>query len=255
MRHSVLCTITARDSAIMVGTNLDRPLTEPERAEIKSQISDCFRLKEDFGEFYTEARRHRQYRWIPRMRVGRLLRAPTVFEDVVKMMCTTNCSWALTENMVGNLVSRLGTSTNSDPPGFPTAEAIADVSESYIRRHIKAGYRSPFLLEFARNVAGGKLDVESWRTSQLPTSDLYEEVLAVKGIGAYAAGNILKLLGRYDYLGLDSWVRKQFAVLHKNGRKTSDTVIEKFYRPYGMWKGLFFWLEMTKEWHKKDFPF
>jgi len=30
----------------------------------------------------------------------------------------------------------------------------------------------------------------------------------------YAAGNLLKLIGRYDYLGLDSWVRAQWTRLH-----------------------------------------
>ena len=111
------------------------------------------------------------------------------------------------------------------------------------------------MLEFARKVAQRTIDVESWRTSTLSTEELYNKVLAVKGIGAYAAGNIMKLLGRYDYLGLDSWVRKQFAELLKNGRKTSDASIEKYYRSYAKWRGLFFWLEMTRPWYEKEFPF
>jgi hypothetical protein len=80
-------------------------------------------------------------------------------------------------------------------------------------------------------------------------------VLSVKGIGEYAAGNIMKLLGRYDYLGLDSWVRKKFSELHRGGRKTSDTSIERHYKQFGKWKGLFFWLEMTKDWYTEKFPF
>jgi 3-methyladenine DNA glycosylase/8-oxoguanine DNA glycosylase len=251
----VVGSISWKNSSLHIRTKSRRPLTSGERAELHSQIRECFRLGEDFSEFYTEARKHAQYRWIPGKRVGRLLRTPTVFEDVVKMMCTTNCSWALTENMVGNLTSKLGISLGPSSFSFPTPEAIAGVTESFLRREIRSGYRSPYLLELARNVAAGKIDLESWRRSPLPTAELYNAVLSVKGIGAYAAGNILKLLGRYDYLGLDSWVRKQFADLHRNGRKVSDKSIETFYKPYGKWKGLFFWMEMTKEWHAKDFPF
>lgn len=157
--------------------------------------------------------------------------------------------------MVGNLTTKLGETGDSSTPCFPTPKALAGVSESYLRREIRSGYRSPYLLELAERVAAGKLNLESWRTSTLPTDELYKHVLTVKGIGAYAAGNIMKLVGRYDYLGLDSWVRKQFSRLHRNGRKTSDASIEKYYQPYGIWKGLLFWLDMTREWHTEDFPF
>jgi 3-methyladenine DNA glycosylase/8-oxoguanine DNA glycosylase len=251
----VQCVISGAHSTLNVRAESRRPLASQQRTQLRSQVRECFRLDEDFSEFYSEARKHKQYRWIPKMRVGRLLRAPTVFEDVVKMMCTTNCSWSLTETMVGNLTTKLGVAVDASTFSFPPPEALASVNESYLRKEIRSGYRSPYLLELAENVAAGKLDLESWRTSTLTTDELYKQVLSVKGIGAYAAGNILKLLGRYDYLGLDSWVRKQFAQLHRNGRKTKDAAIEKHYRPYGKWKGLLFWLEMTRHWHTKEFPF
>jgi hypothetical protein len=75
----------------------------------------------------------------------------------------------------------------------------------------------------------------------------------VKGIGPYAAGNILKLTGRYDYLGLDSWVRTQYAGLRRGGRRVKDSTIEKDYTQFGRWRGLFFWLEMTRTWHGDKF--
>lgn len=225
------------------------------KREIVSRLKMCFRLDEDMSEFYAAARKHRSFRWIPRFGAGRLLRTPTVFEDVVKMMCTTNCSWSLTEIMVENLCRKLGKEVGDGQFTFPRPEAVADATERFLRKEIRAGYRAPYLLELARRVAGGDLDLESWRQSELPTDTLYEEVHAVKGIGPYAAGNILKLLGRYDYLALDSWSRKKFSEIHKSGRKTSDNIIEKFYEPLGKWKGLFFWLDMTRDWYGKKFPF
>lgn len=185
---------------------------------------------------------------------GRLLRAPTVFEDVVKMLCTTNCTWALTTLMVSNLVEHLGALSLGGQRAFPTPDAIADSSERYLRTRIRAGYRSPYILEFAQRVASGTIDVESWRRTDLATGELFEQIREVKGIGPYAAGNILKLLGRYDYLGLDSWVRGRFYALHTSGRKVKDTTIERHYRPFGPWRGLFFWLEMTRDWHDDKFP-
>src|SRR6266545_2400997 len=45
-------------------------------------------------------------RWALARGAGRLLRSPTVFEDAVKTLCTTNCSWALTRLMVERLCAR-----------------------------------------------------------------------------------------------------------------------------------------------------
>jgi len=75
----------------------------------------------------------------------------------------------------------------------------------------------------------------------------------VKGIGPYAAGNLLKLVGRYDYLGLDSWVRSKYFELHHDGSRVKDSTIERRYERYGRWRGLFFWLEMTRYWHDGKF--
>lgn len=249
------CTLADGSSSLSVEVQSAKRLTAKQQSEVKFSIQQCFRMDEDLGEFYAEANGHSHYRWIPKIGAGRLLRAPTVFEDVVKMMCTTNCSWSLTEIMVKNLTTLLGKKFGNDVYAFPTPQALAGVSEKFVRKNIRAGYRSPYLIEFAERVASGKLNLESWRTSALPTAELFKEVRSVKGIGEYAAGNLLRLLGRYDYLALDSWVRGKYFELHKNGRRVSDRTIEKHYEDFGKWRGLFFWLEMTEYWYKQQFPF
>lgn len=247
---------TAKDNQTLVIEPLSaRKLTAPERREIVAIVRSSLRLGEDISEFYTETQKHPRFRWVSKTGAGRLLRAPTVFEDVVKMICTTNCSWALTETMVRNLCAKLGTPIPDAGCSFPEPQAIADCSEKFLRKEIRAGYRSPYLLELSKRIVNKDIDIESWRHSALQTDELFEQVRSVKGVGPYAAGNILKLLGRYDYLAIDSWCRKQFFGLHKNGRTTSDKVIEKFYASFGKWRGLFFWLDVTKHWYDKQFPF
>jgi N-glycosylase/DNA lyase len=182
-----------------------------------------------------------------------MLRSPTVFEDVVKMLCTTNCTWALTTLMVTNLVQHFGKRFNETASAFPDPETIAGVSEGYLRTKIKAGYRAPYILRFAEDVASSRIDVEGWRVSRLETDELYQDMRSVKGIGPYAAGNLMKLVGRYDYLGLDSWVRSKYYELYHGGRRVKDATIETRYKPYGRWRGLFFWLEMTRDWHDQKF--
>ncbi|MEX0736736.1 MAG: Fe-S cluster assembly protein HesB [Bacteroidota bacterium] len=246
----VRCSVSSTGSRLYVEATSAGNMTAARRGEIKTQLLDCLRVDEDLRSFHAEARKYREYRWIPPTGAGRMLRSPTVFEDVVKMICTTNCSWSLTEAMVKNLTGILGRPFVAGTGSFPSPAALAGVTESFIRKNIRAGYRSPFLLELSERIAGGKLEIESWRKSPLPTGELFRQVRSVKGIGEYAAGNILKLLGRYDFLGLDSWVRGRYYDLHKRGRRVSDKTIEKHYAPYGRWRGLFLWLEVTRDWHE-----
>ncbi len=236
-------------SSLEVRYTFPKPLSAGEKKELTSIVQSCLRIEEDYSEFYRHAKSMQQYRWILQHGAGRMLRAPTMFEDAVKMMCTTNCSWALTEIMVNNLCEKLGTKIDGVGYAFPSPDAIADSSEKFMRKEIRAGYRSPYLLELSRRVIKNEIDMESWRDCTTPTVELFAEVRSVKGIGPYAAGNLLKLLGRYDYLGIDSWCRKKFSEIHKNGRKVSDKTIERHYDSFGKWRGLFFWMDVTKHWY------
>jgi len=252
----VYCQISDRKHLkLTIKVHSTSSITTAQHSEIVRQVASCLRLTEDYADFYNEARHRPNYRWIAKAKAGRMLRSPSVFEDVVKMICTTNCSWALTEIMVHNLVEKLGRTFDDTKKSFPSPEALAGTSEQFLRKNIKAGYRSPFLLEFAKKVANGILDVECWRSSELTTEALFQELRSIKGVGAYSAGNILKLLGRYDYLGLDSWVRSKYYEVYHKGRTVSDRTIERTYKEFGKWRGLFFWLEMTKYWYDHEFPF
>lgn len=252
-----------RDCNICISYVANKQLSNKEISQLKTQAKHILRLDNDLGKFYSIAKKESQFKWLYKIKAGRLLRSPTVFEDVVKMICTTNCSWALTEIMVNNLASKLGkkfTYVTVDGKklieySFPTPESISNVDEKFLRAEIKMGYRAPYLLELARRIKSGSVDLESWRTDNSATDQLYKKILSIKGVGPYATQNLLKLLGRYDYLGIDSWSRAKFFEIHKNGRKVSDKTIEKFYEKYGKWRGLFFWMDVTKHWYEHQFPF
>lgn len=252
-RTCALAMVSADKKQLHITVKSVRPLASVHKKQIISHIRTCLRLDEDFSEFHNAARKIPAFRWIATTGSGRMLRSPTVFEDVVKMICTTNCTWALTKIMITNLVEQFGQKFDGSLHAFPTPEAIAASSEKYVRKEIKSGYRSPYLIELAQRVASGELDLESWRTSDLPTDELFKQMRQVKGIGPYAAGNIMKLIGRYDYLGLDSWVRAQYYKQHRKGRTVKDSTIEKHYEKFGKWRGLIFWFEMTRYWHDDKF--
>jgi N-glycosylase/DNA lyase len=211
-------------------------------------VRHMLRLDDNMAGFYDLMTGDPDFQWIPKAGAGRLLRAPTVYEDLVKMMCTTNCSWSLTEKMVAGLVDALGARSLDGRGAFPTAAAMAQEPESFYRDVVRAGYRAPYLKELADRVASGEIDVESWLNSPLSTGELKREMKGVKGVGDYAAENILKLVGRYDGLGLDSWIRAEFARKHNRGRAAPDKKIHRHYSRFGEWRGLAAWCDMTHDW-------
>jgi N-glycosylase/DNA lyase len=231
-----------------------------EAREARGALATCLALDEDLGPFRARAaalERERaagrrdlpDLRWALARGAGRLLRSPTVFEDAVKTLCTTNCSWALTRVMVDRLCASLGGEGPCGERAFPSPQAMAARPEGFYRETVRAGYRAPFLLALARDVAGGALDLEALRRSPLPAAELLRRLRALRGFGPYAAEHLLRLLGRHDHLALDSWTRAKLAELRGRRRAPSDRTIGRWYAPYGEWAGLAMWLEVTADWH------
>src|SRR5213083_1554731 len=125
---------------------------------------------------------------------------------------------------------------------------MAQESVKFFKDKIRAGYRASYLQELSQRVASGSLKVEDWLTTDLPVKDLLKEMKSVKGVGNYSAENLLKLLGRYDGLALDSWTRTKFFSVRNNGRKTTDKKIARYYSRFKEWRGLALWCDMTRDW-------
>ena len=245
---SVPVTVRIRNKKRAIEIEPDRTVGARVTAAIERDVRHMLRLDDDLASFYDAMSAEPEFSWIPQQGAGRLLRSPTVFEDLVKMMCTTNCSWALTETMTKNLVKNLGRAARDGRKAFPTPAAMAGVSEKFYRDEVRSGYRAPYLKELADRVASGSLEVETWLASELPTTELKKQMKEVKGIGDYAAENLLRLVGRYDGLALDSWTRGKFAAVRNRGRAASDKKIGRYYSRFSSWRGLAFWCDLTRDW-------
>jgi len=232
-----------------------RPPARRQADDLLAAAAHVLRLDEDLSPFYARAATDPDLAWTIGG-AGRLVRSPTVFEEVVKTICTTNCTWSATERMVGALVERLGepaTGAPTDGPygrAFPTPAAMAAVDESFYRDVMRAGYRGAYLRSLAADAASGALDLEELGRAgrqELPDDELAARLLALPGVGPYAAAHIMMLLGRYSRLVLDSWTRPKYARLN-GGRPVKDSTIERRFRRYGPYAGLAFWLVLTRDW-------
>ena len=224
-------------------------------AEIIAQVRHVLRLDEDLSGFYRQAARDKRLGWVT-TGAGRLIRSQTVFEDVVKTICTTNCTWSATRRMVEALVSHLGESSEDAPQEgvagrtFPSPEAMANADVDFYSQIARAGYRGAYLQKLARMVVDGEVDLERFghaSQKELSDDDLAKELLALPGVGPYATAHIMMMLGRYSRPVLDSWTRPTYARLV--GREhVDDTDIERRFRRYRKYAGLAFWLFVTRDW-------
>lgn len=250
---------TARVSAGRPGHGaihiLGRPIGPQRSSAMVATVRRMLRLDEDLSEFYGLVSSDSALAWAARG-AGRMIRSPTVFEEVVKTICTTNCAWSATQRMVGAIVEHLGEKVPGAPTtgwagrAFPTAEAMAEAGARFYRRVARAGYRGAYLRSLARSVAEGKVDLEV--LGRAAPDEIFDEemearLLALPGVGPYAAAHVMLMLGRYSRLILDSWTRPKYARLLSR-RVISDATIARRFKPYGRYAGLAFWLFLTRDW-------
>jgi 3-methyladenine DNA glycosylase/8-oxoguanine DNA glycosylase len=226
-------------------------------AELLAITRHVLRLDDDLSGFYAQAAEDPELAWAARAGAGRLIRGQTVFEDVVKTICTTNCAWSGTVRMVGALVEHLGEAAPGAPPegalgrAFPTAEAMAAAPGSFYTDVARAGYRGAYLRAIATDVAERRLDLEAMADVPLGTAgdDLLEErLLELPGVGPYAAAHVMMLLGRHSRLVLDSWTRPKYTGVMGAKRAIKDATIVRRFRRYREHAGLAFWLTVTRDW-------
>jgi len=225
-----------------VGVKAGEPLSDAERAEVARKVNRMLGLEQDLSAFHALAHDEPKLAHVEEQAQGRLLRSSTLFEDIVKTILTTNTSWAGTVRMVEALVSRFGAPLPGNPArhAFPVPARLAASDEETLRS-AGLGYRAPYVLELAQDVASGALDLAAIASPDTPTADLRKRLLAIKGIGDYAAAHLLIFLGHYDFVPVDSWARKMVSHEWHAGEPVGRAEVEAAFARWGAWKGLAYW--------------
>jgi 3-methyladenine DNA glycosylase/8-oxoguanine DNA glycosylase len=228
-------------------------LSSVEQDELASTITWMLALDQDFSAFYSLASQEPKLQTMVTQARGRVLRSPTLFEDVVRTILTTNTLWAATRRMCLNLVEQFGQPPDGDVEAdfapvlhplrraFPTPERLAATDEAALRGQTRLGYRAPYVLALAQHITSGALDLEALKHSDLPTPELRKRLLAIKGIGGYAVAVLLMILGRYDAIPVDSWALKSVSNEWYDGQPVGKAEVEAAFERWGEWRGLAYW--------------
>ncbi len=222
-------------------------LTRREQQELMDKVAWMFSLDLELSEFYAAAASEPRLAHVKREAHGRFLRSSTVWEDVVKVMMTTNIQWSGTKRLVRVLVESFGDGRDHDgAPGqagtraFPSAETIAKTRESRLRK-LGLGYRAPYLLQLARGVVKGTYDLEGLKDAGRPTDEVRRELLALPGIGPYAAATMMMILGRYEYLGVDTEALSAVSRGFYGGKPIGEKEVQKAFEAWGKFRAIAYW--------------
>lgn len=240
--------VRQRGGELVLRVAADRALPRTGLESVRKQIRHMLRLDEDLSPFWAACRDTPRLAWVSRRCAGVLLRSPTVFEDLSKLLLTTNCTWSQTVAMVRRLVDAAGEPTPSGARCFPTPDRCSG-GTAFFRDTVRTGYRAEALHDLAVAFATGALDDAHFHQPGLPAGTLWDRLLALRGFGPYAAGQAMRLLGHYEQLAVDSWCRARLAALLGRKAAPTDRAIARRYRGFGPWAGLAMWCELTAEWH------
>ncbi|MFO7323657.1 MAG: 3-methyladenine DNA glycosylase [Chloroflexota bacterium] len=249
LRDGTLVVLEIREGVapneVLVEVESDNDLSAEQIDEIRAAVARCLGFDRRLDEFYEIARSVPGYEWIPETGAGRMLASPTEWEDLAKTLLTTNTTWRMTKEMVSRLTT-LGDARDGQH-AFPTPEQVAALDAGQLNEHVRAGYRGAYLHDLAVALVERRINPEAWRDPALDSKDVYRQLTSLKGFGPYASGAMMRLLGRFDELGLDSVCRAMFRDLWNNGVSASDREIAAHYAPFGRWRGLAVWLDVMRE--------
>lgn len=224
----------------------DRAIDRSERTALVALLSRMLRLdesEEDIARFHAV-----DPRWAPSGR-GRLFRSPTIFEDVVKTVTSCNVAWPSTIKMNAKLCDVVGA-------GFPSAAALARKKPQTLRARCGVGYRDARLVELAKIFARGEIDEQRLEDPATPDDDVFETLVGLPGVGPYAAGNIMQLLGRYSRLAVDTETHRH-ARESLGFRETDNAMtkrIEEHYAAFGDQRFRSYWFEAWAAYEKRRGP-
>ena len=124
------------------------------------------------------------------------------------------CSFIISQNnniprikgIIDKLCTMFGDEIDKNLFSFPTAEKVASLSVEELAP-LKSGFRAKYILDAARRVANGDVDLPSLRS--LPLDEARNELMKIYGVGNKVADcTLLFGLNRIDAFPKDVWIKR-----------------------------------------------
>lgn len=128
------------------------------------------------------------------------------FETLISFIISANNHIPRIKSLVEKLALNYGEEIEEGYYSFPQAEDLARTSSQELRL-LGLGYRDKYVLDGARQVAEGRVDLASLYHYDSPRA--MKELLKIKGVGKKVASCVLLFaLGKRDSFPVDTWIKK-----------------------------------------------
>lgn len=236
--NAVLLRISATEGEVLVNVEGDGDEGDGDEGDVTRRVRRMLQLDLPLSAFHAYCASHLELAHVAACKQGRMLRCPTLHEDAVKVIATSNTTWAQTIAMTARLVEHFGAPLPQDSArhAFPTAHRIAAVPFEEFAVKARMGYRNAYVYSLATAIASGQLDLEGWQGENLTAGELRKRLLSLPGIGPYGAACLMLYLGKPEHVNADSWAR---TLLSKElGCRVTDKDVHDFFAAHGEWRGL-----------------
>ena len=176
-----------------------QPLRAPVRAAVTLALERLLGLSIELAEFYNFAAHDRRLSPLAlRFRGMKPPRFATVFEGMINAMACQQVTLTLGIRLLSDLAAAFGTAfDNGDETvyAFPGPADLAELSSTDLRRLGFSHQKGMAMIELARLVAEGRLDLEHF--VDLPDDEAVKRLCELRGVGRWTAEYVqLRGLGR-----------------------------------------------------------
>jgi len=218
--------------------------------EMARRARSMLHLDERLEGFYALARELPELKDARRAGAGRLMRASSLWEDVVKTILGTNVVWKQAVVMI-NRLAELGDPCPADPSlrAWPSPDQVAHKGERFLRDTVRAGYGSPYIVELAKRIKTGDIDLDQLdgQANGMELDELFKALTRIKGIGKSSAHYLMNLLGRYDHISVDSATIAYAKREWFRGKRPTEKQIRRRFAQFGKWQSLVYWFSRWDE--------
>ncbi len=194
--------------------------------DVSQKLLYHFWSEYDLVDFYQKFREDRYLSRVIKACKGlRLMRDLDVNYRIIEAILTQNSSVKQIRNMEKNLREFYGNGYTFD------LNKIARAREKDLQQKCKVGYRARYLIDVARKILEGELNIEELK--KVGSERARELLTEIRGIGPKVADIILLYgFGKPDVFPMDVWLRRALVREYFNGKKTSDKKLREFALEY-----------------------
>ncbi|KAH1041076.1 hypothetical protein GLYMA_09G018700v4 [Glycine max] len=134
---------------------------------------------------------------------------------------------------------------------FPSPSELANLDESFLAKRCGLGYRAGYIIELARAIVEGKIQLGQLEELSKDASlsnykQLDDQLKQIRGYGPFTRANVLMCLGYYHVIPTDSETVRHLKQVHSRytTSKTIERELEEIYGKYEPYQFLAFWSEV-----------